>query len=228
MRVAVLFTGGKDSVLALYMARKIGHEIVCTVTIRAPAESYMFHHPNIDLAALASQAIGIPNVQKMSEGVKEEELKDLEAALAGLDVEGVVSGAIASQYQKSRIEAICKRLGLETINPLWGMDPKTVLEKTVELGFDTIITAVAADGFDQSWLGRHIDRACIQELEKLRERYRIHMAFEGGEAETLVLSCLLYQGKRITIADTETVWDGSSGMLLIRKATLADTAENKL
>lgn len=221
MRVAVLFTAGKDSTLALEIARELGHEVLCTLTLVSEnPESYMFHHPNINLAALASEAIGVPNLRHKTKGVKEDELFDLETAIAGLDVEGIVTGAIASTYQKSRVEAICRKLGLESINPLWGMEPKEVLETSVGIGFDTIITAVSADGFDESWLGRHMDAECIKDLERLNRKNGINIAFEGGEAETLVLSCLLYRGSRIVVEDSEKVWEGNSGTLVIRKAGL--------
>jgi len=221
LRVAVLFTAGKDSTLALGIARELGHDVAYTVTLdsRNP-ESYMFHHPNINLAALASEAIGVPNLMRKTEGVKEDELADLEAAISGLDVEGIVTGAIASTYQKSRVESICRNLGLECLNPLWGMEPKEVLETGVGMGFDTIITSVSADGFNESWLGRHIDAECIMDLEQLNKKRGINMAFEGGEAETLVLSCPLYCGKRIVIEDSEKVWEGNSGTLVIKKAGL--------
>lgn len=221
MRVAALVTGGKDSALALHNAIKEGCTVAYLVTIipQRP-DSWMFHCPNIHLAGLFAEAVGIPHVKAETSGEKEAELEDLEKVLTHLDIEGVVSGAIASQYQKTRIDQICNRLGLKSITPLWQQNPKMLLEELLALKIETIIVGVYAHGLTAEWLGRKIDRAAISALEELNEKYQVSLVGEGGEYETLVLDAPFFK-KKIKLLETEKVWEKDSGYLQVKKAVLA-------
>jgi len=223
MRLGVLFSGGKDSTLALMKAMQ-SNEVVCLITaVSKNPESYMFHTPNIELTKLQAEAIGLPLIQKVTEGVKEEELKDLKEAIKKskekFGIEGIVTGAIASNYQKSRIQKICDDLKLKCINPLWGMDQKKVLEELVKNKFEVIIVGVFAKIFDESWLGRKIDEKTVEELLKLEKKEKINPAGEGGEIETLVLNAPFFK-KRLKIIKTEKIMEKDSGILKIKRAEL--------
>jgi predicted ATP pyrophosphatase (TIGR00289 family) len=139
-----------------------------------------------------------------------------------LNVEGVVTGAIASTYQKTRIDMICEQLGLKSIAPLWHRDPLSILKELVDLSFNAIMTGVYAYGFTREWLGKRIDAGVISALEELNKQYGVSLVGEGGEYETLVLDGPIFK-KRIEIVDAETVWKGQSGCFLVKKAVL----ENK-
>ena len=155
MRVAVLVSGGKDSALALHHTLEKKHEVVCLASvIPLKEDSWMFHYPNIRLVDLFSEAVGIPLVKAESPGVKEEEVEDLRRLIERLNVEGVVTGAIASTYQKTRIDMICEQLGLKSIAPLWHRDPVSILREVVDLNFNAIIVGVYAYGFTSEWLGK--------------------------------------------------------------------------
>jgi diphthine-ammonia ligase len=222
MRVAALVTGGKDSALALYRALKQDYEVRYLVTMLPQREdSWMFHSLNIHLADLFAEAVGIPLVKSETSGIKEMELKDLKDLLATLDVEGVVSGAILSQYQKERIDRICHELNLESIAPLWHENPMKLLKEMISLGFEAIIVGVYAYGFDRSWLGRMIDSATILDLARLNEKYQVSLVGEGGEYETLVLDAPFFR-KRIRLLQVEKVWEDQSGHLLVKKAEFTD------
>lgn len=222
MRVAVLATGGKDSTLSLYHAIKDGYEVKYLVTMIPQREdSWMFHYPNIHLVDLFAQAVAIKLVKAETAGIKEEEVEDLKRLLATLDIEGVVSGAIASQYQKKRIDKICKELNLKSIAPLWQKNPLQLLKEIVSLNFETIIVGVYAYGFDQSWLEKKIDSSTIDALIELNKKYGISLVGEGGEYETLVLDAPIFK-KRIKIVQKERIWENQSGYLLIKKAELVD------
>jgi diphthine-ammonia ligase len=220
MRVAVLATGGKDSTLALFKVLNADHEVKCLASmIPLREDSWMFHYPNIRLVELFAEAVGIPLVKAETSGVKEEEVEDLKRLIARLDVDGVVSGAIASEYQKARVEKICKELKLECISPLWHKDPLDVLKEIVDLKFDVIITGVYAYGFSKEWLGRKIDDATVKALIALNERYGVSLVGEGGEYETLVLDAPLFK-RRIRIIEAEKVWKDQSGYFLVKRAEL--------
>jgi len=170
---------------------------------------------------LFAEAVAIKLVKAETAGIKEAEVEDLKHLLATLDIEGVVSGAIASQYQKKRIDRICKELNLKCIAPLWQKNPLDLLKEIVKLNFETIIIGVYAYGFDQEWLGRKIDSPTIDALIELNKKYGISLVGEGGEYETLVLDAPIFK-KRIKIIQKEKIWEKQSGYLLIKKAELLD------
>ncbi len=222
MRVAALITGGKDSALALHRAVRLGYEVKYLVTMLPQLEdSWMFHFPNIRLTDLFAEAVGLPLVKAETSGVKEMELEDLKRLLATLDIEGVISGAIASQYQKKRIDKTCHELNLRSIAPLWQENPIKLLEEIINLNFDTVIVGVYALGFDQSWLGRRIDLTTLNDLLELKEKYKVSLVGEGGEYETLVLDAPFLK-RRMRLLQTERVWENHSGYLLVRKADLVE------
>lgn len=220
MRVAVLVTGGKDSALALYKVMNSGYETKYLVSmIPLSEDSWMFHYPNIHLVDLFAEAVEIPLAKAETSGVKEKEVEDLKRLVEKLDVDAVASGAIASNYQKTRIEKICQQLKLKCIAPLWHADQASILKEILDLKFETIITGVCAYGFSKEWLGRKIDHATIEDLKKLNNQYGISLVGEGGEYETLVLDAQFFK-KRIKIIEAETVWKNQTGYFLIKKANL--------
>ena len=209
MRVAVLFSGGKDSTFSTFLVKRQKWEVKYLVTIEPiSSESWMFHHPLIKLTKLQAEAMGIEHIIKKTEGKKEEELEDLIAALQPIkdDVDAIVSGAVASNYQKDRIEAICKELGLKSVTPLWHKDPEQLLRQQLESGFEIIFSGVASAGFDKKWLGRKVDSEAIEELKALNDKHGVNIAGEGGEYESFVLDCPLFK-RRIELDNINRVWD---------------------
>jgi len=223
MRVAVLATGGKDSVLALYHILQEGYEVAYLATmIPLREDSWMFHYPNIRLIDFFADAVNIPLAKAETSGVKEEEVEDLKKLIQTLDVEGVVSGAIASNYQKERVDKICRQLNLKSLAPLWHRDQLEILQEILRLRFEVIVTGVFAIGFDEGWLGRRIDASTIEDLLRLNKAYGVSIVGEGGEFETLVVDAPFYR-KTIRILKAEKIWKGQSGHYQISKAQL----ENK-
>lgn len=224
MKTCVLFSGGKDSTLALWCAIHRAHDVVCLLTIFPERkDSWMFHRPGVEWTHLQATAVGIPQVTAKTSGVKEEELTALRQSLSRLvtthGIECVVTGAIASEYQKSRVDRICDQLGLRSVAPLWGIDPERLLAEQIQMGFEFILSACMAMGLNQSWLGRVIDSAALNELKSLRKRYGIHLAFEGGEAETFVTDAPIF-ANRIRILEADPIWKADAGYLNIVRADL--------
>jgi diphthine-ammonia ligase len=220
MKVASLFSGGKDSACAAVIASK-EHEIVCLLTAFSDRDdSWMFHVPCVRWTKVQAEAMGIPIIQFKTSGVKEGELEDLkrgiEKAKRWYKIEGVVTGAIASNYQRERIDKLCVELGLKHIAPLWGVDEEEFMRGLIKTNFEVVIVGVAAAGLDESWLGRKIDLKCVHDLIDLRDKYGIHLAGEGGEYESFVLFCPLFK-KRLRILKSEKIWQGNSGYLDIEK-----------
>ena len=220
MRVAALFSGGKDSVFAVYIAQQYGWDVFPLVTLLPEKQdSWMFHSINIHLTELLAQAIDIPLVKKSTKGEKEKELVDLKNLLQDLEIDGVISGAIASEYQRTRIEKICDELGIKSFNPLWHKNQELLLRDQVKAGFHIIIVGVFAAGFDETWLGKTIDEQTIDALVSLHEKYKINIAGEGGEFETLVLSGPLFSQK-LVIDESLKEWNRDNGIFQVKSAHL--------
>ena len=221
MRLASLLSGGKDSVYAAHLMQK-EHELTCMVSMKPEnPESYMFHTVNIDITRLQSEAWGIPYVEAKTKGVKEEELDDLKETLSNLDIDGVITGAIASKYQADRVNRLCDQLGLTHLSPLWGKEREGLLNEMLDSGMKIIFSAVAAHGLDQGWLGEPLTKERINKLRDLSDRFGVDMCGEGGEYESLVVDAPWFT-RRIEIQDAESTWDGVSGKYEIKKAHLAD------
>jgi len=197
MKVAILFSGGKDSCYSAYLAKKKGYEISCLISIFSEnKDSYMFHTPSIKRTKQQAKVMKIPLFIQKTKGEKEEELKDLEEAIKKAkekyNIKAVVTGALHSVYQTSRIQKICDKLDLECFNPLWHKNEFEYLEELIKNKFEIIITGVAAFPLDEKWLGRKIDKKFMQDVRRLHAEYKIHPAGEGGEFETFVLNCPLF------------------------------------
>ena len=198
MKLGVLFSGGKDSTMATWLAKKEGHEIACLITLHSEnPDSYMFHTPSIKRTETQADVMGLPLITKDTKGVKEKELEDLEdiikKAKEKYKIHGIVTGALHSDYQASRIKKICDRLGLQCVNPLWHKDEFQYLQDIIKNKFKVIIIGVSAYPLSASWLGRVINEDFIRDVTKLHEKYKIHVAGEGGEFESFVLDCPLFK-----------------------------------
>ena len=225
MKVAVLFSGGKDSTMAVYNALENGEDVEYLLSMKsANDESYMFHVPNIHLTDLLAEAMDIPLISVETDGIKEAELEDLKEGfqkLKTLGIEAIYTGALYSVYQKSRIEKLGSEVGLKIVSPYWHVNELEYMRMIVSLGFEVIISGVAAYGLDEKWLGRRIDDRCIDDLVKLNDKIGLNLAFEGGEAETLVLDGPIFK-KRVRILEDEMQWHVDSGLYIIKKAVLEE------
>ena len=220
MNVAALFSGGKDSAFAVHLAKKQGLNVKYLVSLFPEKEdSWMFHSINIHLTEVLAEGIDIPLIKKQTQGKKEKELEDLKDVLKNLEIDGVVSGAIASEYQKTRIRKICDELGIKSFTPLWGKKQDEILKEVIDVGFEVIIVGVFAEGLDKSWLGKKIDNKSINELVEIREKYLINEAGEGGEFETLVLDGPIFK-KKLVLDEISKEWKRDHGVLRVEKAHL--------
>ncbi|HLD57459.1 MAG TPA: diphthine--ammonia ligase [archaeon] len=222
MKLAILFSGGKDSTFTVYKALKDGHEVKYLISLISenPA-SYMFHYPNIELTKVLAENMGIPIITKPTKGEKEKELEDIREVLSGIkDIDCVGAGALASRYQYDRVAGICKELGLKTYTPCWMQDAEEHWKELLDAGFEVIVTGIAAEGLTKKWLGRKVGWKELEELKKIRGKTGIHLGFEGGEGETLVLDCPLYK-KRVEVVESKIVMENEcTGRLEIGKVEL--------
>ena len=207
-------SGGKDSSAAWWWAKCKGWDIQCLVTvIITGADSWMFQIPGTEIVEKQAELAGVKWLKVDSEGNQEEEILDLEHKLRDLEIDGLVSGAIRSDYQKSRIERMCERLGIKSWTPLWHQSSLGHMRGLVSNGFKVMITSVACEGLTEKWIGHILTEESLKEIEELSEKFRFNVDGEGGEYETLVVSGPHFDGS-LDVSGVST-WDGKRGELEI-------------
>jgi len=224
MRVGVLYTGGKDSHLALAIARDY-FEVSCLITLYSEnEESYMFHTPGINIVEVHSKLMDIPLCIGKTKGEKEKELLDLERtikkAIELYGIKGIVTGANRSIYQNTRIQRICKRLDIWSFNPLWLMPEEELVEELLNRSIKALIIAVGAWPLDDKVLGRELDKDMITLLKQWKEKYQISLIGEGGEFETMVIDSPLFK-KKIEL-EYDKIYENYSGRIQIKSIKTVD------
>ena len=229
MKLAALFSGGKDSTYAIYKAKQMGHDVKCLITIfPKSANSHLLHFPNIELTKLQSETLEIPQISStLDSDSSMEEMNVLKTLLekAKLDFknDGLVHGGISSEFQKKSFEKIGKESNLNIITPLWKMNPKEYMSILINSNFKFILTSVSCDGLDETWLGKIISTNDVLLLSSLSSKYGFNLNFEGGEAETFVTDCPIYLHP-IKITKSQMIWDGYRGRFEIEDASLYSNA----
>jgi diphthine-ammonia ligase len=227
VKLAALFSGGKDSTFAISCAQEMGHCVACLITMHPVADdSALFHYPNSWVTEYLADAIQLPLIAcRVCGRSKEDEMKALEETILHVKsiygINGIVHGGISSNYQKQAFENVCARQRIEAVAPLWNSEPERYLNELLRRGFRIIITGVAAMGLESEWLGRELDKEAIAKLISLSKKCEFNLTFEGGEAETLVVDCPLYQ-KKLQINTADAYWDGQRGIFEIRDAALIE------
>ena len=225
MKLGSLFSGGKDSTFAIYLAQKQGHDVVCLLSIFTKSEeSHLLHYPNLQWTKLQSESMNIPQLTINSESDEtDDELSALEKLLQNakdqFHIEGLVHGGIKSQFQKEKFESLCSKLNLVAITPLWNTKPEQYMNDLLDSDFVFIMITVSSDGLDETWLGKEITKSDIDTLKNLSEKFGFNLNFEGGEAETFVVNCPLFSNS-IKINKTNKIWDGYRGRFEIMDAEL--------
>src|SRR5436853_632318 len=213
VRIAALFSGGKDSTYAAYVAVQRGWELTHLLSvIPEDRDSMLFHVPNLSMTALLAQAMRRPLLTEVAKAGEVGELGALRRIFRRIDVDvdGVVVGAIASDYQHDRVNRIAEEVGLRIFAPLWRHDPHRLLRDYLASGFEIVFSSVSAEGLDASWLGRLWDKQTIDDLLRLERSRGIHPCGEGGEYETLVLDAPLFH-QRLEVLRAEAEWKGTAG-----------------
>ena len=227
MKLACLFSGGKDSTYSVLKARGMGHETVCLITMHPPADdSLVFHYPNIRITRQLAESMQIPLVESEIQGRSiDDESRALEDAIvqarAQYPIDGILTGGISSRFQKQVFDKICSNNKMTPVAPVWGSEPLEYMHELLDKGFQIMIVAVSAMGLGKEWLGTILDRASLAGLYALSKKNGFNVSFEGGEAETLVVDCPLYS-KRLQVKRADIYWDGQRGMFEIREAALVE------
>jgi len=216
----VLFSGGKDSSYALFLASGTGYEITGLLNLRPTYEdSLLYHRVGGPVVGLQAESMGLP-LKIIEIPSPDLEVELLKSALSGLDVDVLVCGVLESEYQRSIIHDVCEILGIENLNPLWGKNNPEMLREMICSGFEIMVASVAAEGLEKEWLGRVLDNVAVDELLALSSKYRFSPMGEGGEYETLVLSSPMMKQKIEVEFDLH--WERDRGTIEVLSASLVD------
>jgi len=212
VKVAVLSSGGKDSSAAIWWAQCKGWDVSHLVTMIVEGDdSWMFQIPGTKLVQLQAELCGCEWLPVKTQGEPETEVEDLKRALSELKIDGIVSGALRSDYQKTRLERMSEELGIKSFTPLWHQSSESHMKNLVANGFKVMITGVSTEGLDSDWLGCVLTEESLHELSLIASKYRFHVDGEGGEYETLVIAGPHMIGE--LEIDFEKHWDGVRGHL---------------
>jgi len=221
MKLAILFSSGKDSTFTLFYYLSQAWDVKCLLSIIPEGdESYMFQTPDSKLLKKQAESLGFPLIIQESKAKKELELNDLkkliEKGIKQHGIEGVAVGALASDYQHERVNRVCEELGIKVFAPLWHKDQYSLMKEMITAGFDIRMTKIAALGLSKEWLGKKLTIKDMDKLLALNKKMGFHTAGEGGEFETIVLDGPIFK-KQINIEFDVEMESEYSGQLKIKK-----------
>jgi uncharacterized protein (TIGR00290 family) len=186
-RTAVLWTGGKDSALALHGERLAGRSIACLATFAPPGASFRAH----PLEVMAAQAAALRLPHRVLEVVEpfEQGYRDaLERLCREEGLARIVTGDIAEVAGLLNwIRQRCQGLDVEVVMPLWHRPREELMGKLLGAGFQAVLSCVKRPWFEADWLGRRLDAACVADLRRLVETAGLDLCGENGEYHTVVL-----------------------------------------
>ena len=184
MKVVSLWSGGKDSCFAGYMARQKGHEILALFNFtKTNGKCSLSHGLPREVIREQAEMIGIPIVQKaIAPGNYRQEFKNIITAWKNKKgLEGIVFGDIYLEEHKEWIDKVCQELKVEAILPLWGKNTKELISEIIDSGFEAIVVSTRADLLGKEWLGQKIDKGFVEKLGP-----EIDPCGEKGEFHTFV------------------------------------------
>lgn len=197
MKLCALYSGGKDSTYALHWAVFKGFEILCLITLIPKREdSWMFQYPNVEYTTYQAEAMGFELIKFETSGEKDLELNDLYLAFKKakeIGADGIVSGALLSDYQRLNVSLVAEKAELKTYTPLWRKNQEKYLLELIDEGFEFIITSISAYGFPHDLIGKIITKEDAERIIIAARKFGFNPAFEGGEAETFVTYAPLFK-----------------------------------
>ena len=196
MKVAALYSGGKDSTYALHWGYLQGLDIECLISVYPREYSMLFHYPGIEATVYQAKAMNIDILYTNAVNNEEYTLYSLlKEAKEKYNVKGVIAGTLLSDYQRMRLAFITEKLGLSLYTPLWRIDQRSYMKEVVKNGIKFIITSVSSYGLSHKYIGRIVTLELLNEILVVASKYGLNPAFEGGEAETLVIDAPLFKQK---------------------------------
>jgi uncharacterized protein (TIGR00290 family) len=161
-----MWSGGKDSALALLRARQQGRSVTRLVNFYDPATGRVrFHATRRELIQAQADAIGIPlRAYGVAWERYEPAFRAMLAELRAEGVRGVIFGDIHLADVRAWYEERVAAAGLEHVEPLWGAPPAALVEEFVTSGSRAVLTCCELPKLGREWLGRIIDERFAAEI----------------------------------------------------------------
>ncbi|WP_147535199.1 diphthine--ammonia ligase [Bacillus marasmi] len=213
------FSGGKDSVLALYKASQVGEAVGLIVMMEEEGKRSRSHGMPPELIHAQANSIGLPVYTAAASWTdyEKEYIKLLETAKAhGAEV--LVTGDLDMPEHGCWHEKVTNKVELKLGMPLWEMNHREAVEDFINLGFVTMIVTVNLSlGMSEEDLGRTLTRDYINELEARG----IDPCGEGGEFHTTVIDGPIFNHP-IAVQKCDIVRDGEYAFLPLELKQTAD------
>ncbi len=187
MRAAVLWSGGKDSYLALWYGKK-EYNVLLLVTF-VPKNPSFKAHP-LKLLELQAASLRIPLIQlQIDEPFQSGYVQAIKKLKADFDIDVLITGDIAPVDQMVNwIDECAREASVYVYKPLWQKDRSILLDTLIGLNATVIFSMVRVPYFDAQWVGRRITKELVTELEAIRKQNGLDLCGENGEYHTLVLN----------------------------------------
>lgn len=202
MKAASLFSGGKDSIYAMYLAEKQGIKVEHLVCLIPSFPSPSPHAENIAALKILAEAMK-KNLTIVDFHKGKEELVKM---LKNLNVDTLVAGDIFLEEHVSWLEKTCGRAGVDLLEPIFGRKTSDLFHEIFNSGFKALIIGVDVRYLGEKWLGFTLSTETANTF--LVETEDVDPLGENGEYHTLVIECPLYptsfkikSSKKIIIKD---------------------------
>ncbi len=225
MKVAVMFSGGKDSCQALKWALDNGHDVLTLISVKPKStESFLYQYATVEWTKLSAEALGIPVIHVKSEKIgATEEADELEDVFKNLKVDAILAGGVGLQVTQIREwRRVAAKFGMDVIVPYQDMTSEELFDKTIDSGFDIMLTDVATDGLGPEWIGKKLNKDNAEEFKGLSKKFGFDVLGEGGYYNSLVVDGPIFN-KKIEILNSKKVWDNKtySGYMEVEDARLS-------
>jgi len=186
-----MWSGGKDSALALMRARARGLDVARLLNIYDPASDRVrFHATRRELIQAQADAIGIELRQfGVAWDGYEPAFRAMLEALRAEGFRGVMFGDIHLADVRAWYEERVRAAGLEHVEPIWGEAPAALVAEFVASGSRAVITCCELPKLDESWLGRIIDERFVDDIRAMP----IDPAGENGEYHSFAFAGPLFR-----------------------------------
>lgn len=192
--VIVTWSGGKDSCFAAYKAVQQGYTLTALAnTISHDYQRVRFHGLPAAIIQAQAEAIGVRlyQVATTPERYEDEFVANLNQALTP-EIIGIVFGDIFLEDCLAWANKVCQRLGVEAIEPHWGVPSKRLLHEFIESGFTAVIVSTQENILGKEWVGRVIDQSFYDDITQLDG---VDPCGENGEYHSLVIDGPLFKQK---------------------------------
>ncbi|MBI5391597.1 diphthine--ammonia ligase [Candidatus Woesearchaeota archaeon] len=231
MKVAILYSGGKDSTFAIDYALQQGWDIRYLISVKPTrTDCYLFHYATVELTPLLAGSLGIRH-HLLSCSVADPRLEAAiveKTVLAEEKVDAILLGGIGLQETQLRtFQQLFLPRGIEVFATHAGEDHAVLMEQMLEKGYKFLITQFASDGLKR-WLGKFITKDNFAQLKKDAQKYGFHIGAEGGYYDTLVVDGPIFK-HTLELLKTENVFESEyAGHVKVLKPALTEKAVAKL